>query len=198
MYCSAGCPNMKILNETSGVITSPFYPRNYPGDQRCSWQITASKGNHVVLIIEHMHVQQCGVSCTCDYLEIQNGSSFDSLSKTSGRRCDYYDYNYYLNYDDYNYFYYHYYYYYYYYYRYYYNCYDHSHSHYYYYYHYYYYCHWPLIFYSYGESLKVLFVSDGSSTKAYAGFKATYVQVNRTAIIKGKSVSEQGLCILAV
>ena len=169
MCCFAVCPKMEILNETSGVITSPFYPRNYPDDQRCSWQITASKGNHVVLIIEYMDIRHCGVSCTCDHLEIQNGSSFDGLHHLAGRRCGRFDYNYYLNYYHYQYYYY-------------YHCY-----HYYYYYYYYYHCYyWPLIFHSYGESLKVLFVSDGSATKNYPGFKATYVQVNRTAVISGK------------
>ena len=159
------CPKLAILNETSGIITSPFYPRNYPGNQRCSWQITASKGNHVVLIIEYMYIQQCGVSCTCDHLEIQNGSSFDGLYQIhGGRRCGHYDYNYYLNY--YYYYYYHY-------------------CHYYYYYYYYYCYHGPLIFHSHRGSLKVLFLSDGSSM--YPGFRATYVQVNRTAIITGKS-----------
>ena len=141
MYCSAVCPKLAILNETSGVITSPFYPRNYPGNQRCIWQITASKGNHVVLNIEYMDIPQCGVSCTCDHLEIQNGSSFDGPHHLGGRRCGHYNYNSYFN--------------------------------------YYYY------FHSYRESLKVLFRSDGSSSKMYPGFKATYVQVNRSATIIG-------------
>ena len=85
MCCSAVCPKMEILNETSGVITSPFYPRNYPENQRCNWQITASKGKQVLLIIEFLQIQQCGVSCTCDYLEIINGSYSDGTS--SGRMC---------------------------------------------------------------------------------------------------------------
>ena len=82
---------MIFLNaaETSEVITSPFYPRNYPNNQRCSWQITASKGNRVVLVIEDMYIHQCGASCTCDYLEIQNGLPSDGGS--SARRCGYYN-----------------------------------------------------------------------------------------------------------
>ena len=151
------CPKLAILNETSGIITSPFYPRNYPANQRCSWQITTSKGNHVVLIIEYMNIQQCGVSCTCDHLEIQNGSSFDGLYDISGRRCGRHDYK-----------------------RYY--CYRYNRP------YYHNYCfYWPLIFHSHRESLKVLFLSDGSSTKMYAGFNATYVQVNRSAMITGNS-----------
>ena len=154
LCCSAECPKLATLNKTSGVITSPFYPRNYPSNQRCSWQITASKGNHVVLIIEYMYIQQCGVSCPCDHLEIQNGSSFDGLYHLGGRRCGHHRYY----------------------------CYRYRYP--------YYYRHcfyWPLIFLSYRESLKVLFLSDGSSTKMYPGFKATYIQVNQSAMITGNS-----------
>ena len=152
------CPKLANLNETSGDITSPFYPRNYPGNQTCSWQITTSEGNHVILIIEYMYIEQCGVSCTCDHLEIQNGSSFDGLYHISGRQCGRHDYS-----------------------RFY--CHRYRHPHY-----YYYHCYfWPFIFHSQRESLKVLFLSDGSSTKVYPGFKATYVQVNRSATITGNS-----------
>ena len=79
------CPNMTILNETSGVITSPFYPRYYPGNQECRWQITASKGNRVVMNIEDMDIERCGQTCTCDYLEVQNVFSSDDYY--DGRRC---------------------------------------------------------------------------------------------------------------
>ena len=172
MCRSAVCPKLASLNETSGVITSPFYPRRYPDDTTCSWRITASKGRHVVLIIQYMEIQQCGLSCSCDHLEVQNGSSFDGLHHLSGRRCGHYNYNYYSS--DYYYYYY---------------C----------NYHHYYpsYCyHWPLIFRSYHESLKVIFRSDGSSTKMDAGFEATYVQVNHAAKITGKS--EQSFDILVI
>ena len=111
-----------------------------------------------MLIIKYMDIQECGVSCTCDHLEIQNSSSFDSLYPISGRRCGRYNYNdndhYYCHYHDYHY----------------YHCY-----------------HSPLKLHSRRESLKVLFHSHGSATKMYSGFKATYVQVNRGAEITGKS-----------
>ena len=41
-----------------------------------------------MLFIEDIHTGNCGSSCTCDYLEIQNGSSSDGIS--SRRRCRYY------------------------------------------------------------------------------------------------------------
>ena len=81
----AVCPNMATLNETSGVLTSPYYPRRYPSNENCSWKITASKGQRIVLVIEDLHIRSCGSSCTCDYLEIKDGSSSDGIS--GRRRC---------------------------------------------------------------------------------------------------------------
>ena len=79
---------MATLNETSGVLTSPYYPRPYPSNEKCSWKITASKGERIVLVIKDIYIRNCGLSCTCDYLEIQNGSSSDGIS--GRRRCRYY------------------------------------------------------------------------------------------------------------
>ena len=79
---------MTTLNETSGVLTSPYYPRTYPISTNCSWKITANKGERIVLVIEDLHIRDCGSSCSCDYLEIQNGSSSDGIS--GRRRCRYY------------------------------------------------------------------------------------------------------------
>ena len=76
---------MATLNETSGVLTSPNYPRRYPFNEKCSWKITANEGERIVLVIEVLHIRECGSSCTCDYLEIQNGSSSDGIS--GRRRC---------------------------------------------------------------------------------------------------------------
>ena len=79
---------MTTLNKTSGVLTSPYYPRRYPSNVNCSWKIIASKGERIVLSIEDIDIVDCGSSCTCDYLKIQNGSSSDGIS--SRRRCRYY------------------------------------------------------------------------------------------------------------
>ena len=84
----AVCPNMATLNETSGVLTSPYYPRSYPSRKNCSWKITASKGERIVFVIKDIYIRNCGSSCTCDYLQIQNGLSSDGLS--GRRRCRYY------------------------------------------------------------------------------------------------------------
>ena len=79
---------MVTLTETSGVLTSPYYPRSYPSNEKCSWKITANEGERIVLVIEDLHIRDCGSSCSCDYLEIRNGSSSDGIS--GRRRCRYY------------------------------------------------------------------------------------------------------------
>ena len=77
---------MTILNETSGVITSPFYPRYYSNERSCSWEIRARKGKRILLTIEDMDIEDMDIdssgywqcdeiwSCSCGYLEIQGGS----------------------------------------------------------------------------------------------------------------------------
>ena len=42
-----------------------------------------------MLVIKDIYIRNCGSSCTCDYLEIQNGSSSDGIS--GRRRCRYYN-----------------------------------------------------------------------------------------------------------
>ena len=83
-----------------------------------------------MMIIEDMNIQSCGQTCTCGYLEVQNGLSSDGYN--DGRRCGYGR---------------------------------------------------SMIYYSMSESLTVLFVSDGSDSRWYRGFKATYIQANHTASI---------------
>ena len=82
------CPKLAILNETSGVITSPFYPRRYPANQRCSWKIIARKGKRINFVIEDMdHCCWRHASCPYGYLEIKNDSY--SRNSSSGRTCGY-------------------------------------------------------------------------------------------------------------
>ena len=137
-FCLTVCPNLTTVNETSGVITSPFYPRRYPSNQRCSWQNTASKGKRIVLDIEYMSIKYCR-ACSCDYLEIVFGLSSDGV--TLGKKCGSMR---------------------------------------------------STSYFSFGESLKVVFVSNVQSR--YRGFKATYTQVNHT----GKFLKKYICMLLAV
>ena len=83
--CLPVCPAMANLTDASGVITSPFYPRFYPNDQNCIWEIIASDGKRLKLEIEKtMDIPNCR-SCSCDYLDIQFG--FDSTGNPSGKNC---------------------------------------------------------------------------------------------------------------
>ena len=86
-----------------------------------------------MMIIEDMYIERCGQTCTCDYLEVQNGLSSDDYY--DGRRCGYRR---------------------------------------------------SLRYLSMSESLTVLFVSDGTENTWYNGFKATYIQENYTASIRGE------------
>ena len=81
------CPTLTKLSEISGIITSPFYPRRYPNNQDCTWQITANNGSRIKLeISDTMDIFECGRErCVCDYLEIQNGYSSDGAA--SGKKC---------------------------------------------------------------------------------------------------------------
>ena len=85
-----------------------------------------------MLIIEDMYIPSCGQTCSCDYLQVQNGFSSDGYN--GKRRCGSQN----------------------------------------------------VRHYSMSESLTVLFVSDGSYSKDYRGFKATYIQPNHTALIPGE------------
>ena len=86
-----------------------------------------------MMIIEYMHIKSYCHSCSCDYLQVQNGFSSDGY--IGERRCGTYS---------------------------------------------------NIMYYSMFESLKVLFVSDGSSSKQYRGFKATYIQRNNAALSSSK------------
>ena len=85
------CPSGINLTDMSGVITSPFYPRRYPDNQNCFWEISASKGNFVKLDITDMQIHYCGAEgvCACDYLEILGGFLGSSLTPgaASGKLC---------------------------------------------------------------------------------------------------------------
>jgi len=83
------CPSAARLTEASGVITSAYYPRKYPSDQDCHWEITAAKGNHVKLEVKDMEIHRCGQSgaCTCDYLEVLDGFNAED-GAPSRKQCD--------------------------------------------------------------------------------------------------------------
>lgn len=68
------CPRNVIANDTSGLLTSPFYPNNFPNDMDCSWNITGQAESRFVLIFRFLCLGICTSSlsqpCACDSLEI--------------------------------------------------------------------------------------------------------------------------------
>lgn len=80
MLCFTACPKAIILKETSGVISGIFYSSK----QSCSWQIIASKGKRVKLVIEYLRSQWCK-DCSCNYLGIESGFFADGTP--SKRMC---------------------------------------------------------------------------------------------------------------
>ncbi|XP_066025209.1 uncharacterized protein [Pocillopora verrucosa] len=79
------CPTDMILDETSGSFSSPYYPRNYPFNQTCSWKIIGKQGYRVELTIPDYNLQRCdGAACSCDYMEVQSSFSDQVLP---GKLC---------------------------------------------------------------------------------------------------------------
>lgn len=75
------CRNTTRLITAVGSIHSPEFPsRDYPTNADCVWQITTPYNTRMRFKIMHMSIQSCGKSgtpeyCSCDYLEIRDGSS---------------------------------------------------------------------------------------------------------------------------
>lgn len=76
------------LTGTSGNVSSPSYPSNYPNRQTCRWIITVPQGHLVRLSFEVFQLETCAVPspvCSCDHVEVRDGR--DGSSKQLGRYC---------------------------------------------------------------------------------------------------------------
>lgn len=75
------CRNATRLITAAGNIQSPEFPdKDYPTNVDCVWQITTPLNTRMQFKIITMSIQSCGKSetpdfCSCDYLEIRDGSS---------------------------------------------------------------------------------------------------------------------------
>lgn len=54
-------------------MASPAYPRSYPPDVECVWELNASPGNLLSLTFEKMDIESSD-SCHEDYLEVRENS----------------------------------------------------------------------------------------------------------------------------
>ncbi|KAI1280397.1 Cubilin [Halotydeus destructor] len=71
-------------NGSSGVITSPFYPDNYPADRRCQYRIVGPLSSVVRLEFQSFEVEGSD-GCIYDYLEVRDGGSENGTRL--GRLC---------------------------------------------------------------------------------------------------------------
>ncbi|XP_053804714.1 deleted in malignant brain tumors 1 protein-like [Vidua chalybeata] len=60
-----------LLSSSSGTLQSPFYPRNYPNNANCVWEIQVKSNFRVIL--QFTDIQMEGGRCLSDYVEIYDG-----------------------------------------------------------------------------------------------------------------------------
>ena len=49
--------NLRDTSSTSGDVSSPGYPRNYPANQRCSFAIRVPSGNSIVVTFKEIDLE---------------------------------------------------------------------------------------------------------------------------------------------
>ncbi|XP_077039675.1 scavenger receptor cysteine-rich domain-containing protein DMBT1-like [Agelaius phoeniceus] len=59
------------LFSSSGTLQSPFYPRNYPNNADCVWEIQVESNFRVTLVFTDIQME--GGRCLSDYVEIYDG-----------------------------------------------------------------------------------------------------------------------------
>ena len=59
------------LTSSSGVITSPNFPQDYPANKKCEWNITAPRGKQITLSFTDFVLEDHD-SCQFDYVEVSH------------------------------------------------------------------------------------------------------------------------------
>ncbi|XP_074963576.1 scavenger receptor cysteine-rich domain-containing protein DMBT1-like isoform X3 [Phalacrocorax aristotelis] len=72
-----------LLSSPSGTLQSPFYPRNYPNNANCVWEIEVKSNFRVTLTFRD--VQMEGGRCLSDYVEVYDGPLY--TSRLLGKFC---------------------------------------------------------------------------------------------------------------
>lgn len=78
---SLACSQMIQMTNMSGWFSSPSFPSNYPGNVQCSWNISIPSGYKIYLTFLEFDVEECGDSCTCDYVEVHLALNFKSQGR---------------------------------------------------------------------------------------------------------------------
>ncbi|XP_072480832.1 scavenger receptor cysteine-rich domain-containing protein DMBT1 [Notamacropus eugenii] len=60
----------RILSQSSGIISSPNYPGNYPNNVNCVWDIEASNNHRVTIVFQDVQLEG---GCNYDYIQIYDG-----------------------------------------------------------------------------------------------------------------------------
>ncbi|XP_055517540.1 LOW QUALITY PROTEIN: tolloid-like protein 2 [Leucoraja erinacea] len=80
--CDAACGG--LLTQLNGTVSSPGWPRPYPGNRRCVWHLVAPARHRISLRFLAFELEGNDV-CKYDYVEVHSG--LDSGSKLHGRFC---------------------------------------------------------------------------------------------------------------
>ncbi|XP_067876353.1 tolloid-like protein 2 isoform X2 [Heterodontus francisci] len=80
--CEAACGG--FLTKLNGTVTSPGWPKEYPTNKNCVWQLVAPVQYRISLQFEAFELEGNDV-CKYDYVEVHSGLS--SESKLHGRFC---------------------------------------------------------------------------------------------------------------
>ncbi|KAF4524800.1 hypothetical protein B566_EDAN010175 [Ephemera danica] len=71
----AGCGGVRT--DSLGEITSPNYPRSYPGNLHCEYLIQFPRSQRIKVTFEDLQLESAQ-SCAYDYIQIREGSTEDS------------------------------------------------------------------------------------------------------------------------
>ncbi|MBN3300558.1 bone morphogenetic protein 1a [Amia ocellicauda] len=80
--CEAACGG--FITKLNGSITSPGWPREYPPNKNCIWQLVAPTQYRITLQFDVFETEGNDV-CKYDYVEVRSGLSADS--KLHGKFC---------------------------------------------------------------------------------------------------------------
>ncbi|KAJ8670094.1 hypothetical protein QAD02_001353 [Eretmocerus hayati] len=88
-----GSPCGGVLTQTKAEVRSPGFPKNYPDNTECIWEIKAGSGNHIGFTFVERFNLETSKDCENDYVEIDewiddsrnSTNSWKSLGKVCGR-----------------------------------------------------------------------------------------------------------------
>ncbi|CAJ0938659.1 unnamed protein product [Ranitomeya imitator] len=80
--CEAACGG--LLTKLNGTITTPAWPKEYPSNKNCVWQVVAPSQYRISVKFDYFELEGNEV-CKYDFVEIRSGLSSDS--KLHGKFC---------------------------------------------------------------------------------------------------------------